>query len=122
MGKENFESEVVSFDCAIRLRAIDDTMDILSGKWKISILARLQYTSMRYSELLKDLKGISGRMLSRELQELEINGLVTREVTGIKPIAVSYHITDYGMSFKTLMDNMADWGVQHREQIVKAKI
>jgi len=122
MGKENFKSAVVSFDCAVRLRAIDDTMDILSGKWKISILARLQYTEMRYSELLRDLNGISGKMLSRELQELEINGLVIRKVTGTKPIAVSYEITEYGMSFKVLMDCMADWGVQHRHRIITDKI
>jgi DNA-binding HxlR family transcriptional regulator len=119
MGKENFMSSIVSPDCAVRLRAIDDTMDILSGKWKIPILARLQYTTMRYSELLKDLAGISGKMLSRELFELEVNGLVTREVINSKPLVVNYHVTEYGMAFKSLMDHLADWGVEHRDRIIR---
>lgn len=118
MGKENFESAVVSIDCAKKLQAIDDTMDLLSGKWKISILARLGYTPMRYSALLKDLNGISGKMLSRELQELEINGLITREVSATKPVAVTYSNTEYGMSFRVMMDCMADWGLKHRQHII----
>lgn len=117
MGKENFESAVVSSDCARKLQAIDDTMDLLSGKWKISILARLGYKPMRYSALLKDLNGISGKMLSRELQELEINGLITREVSATKPVAVTYANTSYGMSFGVMMDCMADWGLKHRDRI-----
>lgn len=53
--------ETIPFsECQLKIRAIDDTMELLSGKWKISIIARLCYQPMRYSELLKSLNGISG--------------------------------------------------------------
>lgn len=119
MEKE-VEKQVLSIDCSRKIRAIDDTMDILSGKWKVSIIARLCYKPMRYSELLKDLNRISGKMLSRELQELEVNGLINRKVTSTKPLAVSYEMTQYGMSLKILTDVIADWGLQHRNRIINS--
>jgi len=106
-------------DCTKRIRALDDVMDLLSGKWKVSILARLCYKPMRYSEILKDVNGLSGKMLSRELQELEVNGLIDRKVASTKPLAVSYDVTEYGMSLKNLTDNIADWGLEHRDRIRK---
>jgi len=106
-------------DCAKKIRAIDDTMDILSGKWKVSIIARLCYKPFRYSELLKDLNGISGKMLSSELKELEVNGLITREVSATKPLTVTYAISAYGISLKNLTDSIADWGLQHRKRVVE---
>lgn len=107
-------------DCAKKIRAIDDTMDILSGKWKVPIIARLCYKPMRYSELLRDLNGISGKVLSRELQELEMNGLINRKVASTKPLAVSYEMTEYGMSLKDLTESIADWGLQHRDRIINS--
>lgn len=105
-------------DCAKKIRAIDDTMDILSGKWKVSIIARLCYKPFRYSELLKDLHGISGKMLSSELKELQVNGLITREVATTQPLAVTYAISNYGISLKNLTDCIADWGLEHRKRVV----
>lgn len=109
---------VPSNECRMKIRAIDDTMDLLSGKWKIPIIARLCYKQMRYSELLKNLDGISGKMLSRELHELEINGVINRHVASTKPLAVSYSMSEYGMSLKILTDTIADWGLQHRKRIL----
>ena len=110
-----------SSDCNKRMRAIDDTIHILSGKWKISILAHLCYKPMRYSELLKDINGIAGKVLSRELKDLEMNGLITREVSPQQPVTVTYEITTHGKSLKVLTDNIADWGLQHRDRIFNAE-
>ena len=110
----------ISSECAKRMRAIDDTIDILSGKWKLSIIARLCNHPMRYSALLKDVTGISGKVLSRELQDLEMNGLIIREVATSKPLAVTYRISAFGESLKDLTDSIADWGLQHRARIIQA--
>jgi len=91
-------------DCQKKIRAIDDTMDILSGKWKVSILARLCYNPMRYSALLKDINGISGKVLSRELKELEVNELNVREVSSFRPPAVTYRISEYGLTLGALTE------------------
>jgi len=105
-------------DCSQKILAISDTMEILNGKWKMSIIACLCYKPMRYSELLKEVKGISGKMLSRELKDLEINELIERHVLSTTPIAVEYQITDYGKSLKHLTNTIADWGFIHRKRII----
>ncbi|KUJ49729.1 winged helix-turn-helix transcriptional regulator [Chryseobacterium sp. JAH] len=105
-------------DCSQKILAISDTMEILNGKWKMSIIACLCYKPMRYSELLKEVKGISGKMLSRELKDLEINELIERHVFNTAPVAVEYQITDYGKSLKQLTNTIADWGFIHRQRII----
>jgi DNA-binding HxlR family transcriptional regulator len=109
----------ISVDCWERLRAINDTKDILSGKWKVMIIACLaSFGKKRYMELHRLLANIGTKMLSKELQELEINGLITRAVMNTKPITVVYELTTYGRSLKPIIDEMALWGQQHREKII----
>ena len=105
-------------DCSQKILAISDTMEILNGKWKMSIIACLCYKPMRFSELLKEVKGISGKMLSRELKDLEVNELIIRQVLSTAPVAVEYTITDYGKSLKDLTNIIADWGFIHRKRII----
>ncbi len=105
-------------DCSSTILAISDTMEILNGKWKVSIIACLCYRPMRYSELLKEVWGISGKMLSRELKELEMNELIERNVLNTAPVAVEYRITDYGKTLKQLTGTIADWGHIHRQRII----
>lgn len=105
-------------DCSHKILAISDTMEILNGRWKMSIIACLCYQPMRYSELLKEVKGISGKMLSRELKDLEMNELIERKVLNTAPVAVEYRITDYGKTLKQLTNTIADWGFTHRQRIM----
>lgn len=105
-------------ECGRTILAINDTMEILSGKWKVSIIACLCFHPMRYSQLLKDIPGISGRMLSRELKELEANGLIARTVLTTTPVSVEYSITEYGTSLKQLTQTIAEWGLNHRQRII----
>jgi len=105
-------------DCSHKILAISDTMEILNGKWKMSLIACLCYQPMRYSELLKEVKGISGKMLSRELKDLEMNELIERNVLNTAPVAVEYRITDYGKTLNQLTGIIADWGLSHRQRIV----
>ncbi|RFM30784.1 winged helix-turn-helix transcriptional regulator [Chitinophaga silvisoli] len=108
-------------ECMKRVRAIEDTLYILGGKWKVIIIAHLCFKPMRYSELLKDLNGIAGKVLSRELKDLELNGLVIREVSEGQPVTVTYKLSQYGKRLKELTDSLADWGLQHRERIFNAE-
>jgi DNA-binding HxlR family transcriptional regulator len=73
---------------------------------------------MRYSELLKEVRDISGKMLSRELKDLETNELIERNVLNTTPVAVEYRITDYGKTLKQLTGTIADWGLIHRQRII----
>ncbi|AYN04081.1 MULTISPECIES: helix-turn-helix domain-containing protein [unclassified Flavobacterium] len=112
------DNEIRLKQCYSTVMAIQDVVDILNGKWKISIIACLCYKKMRYSDLLKEIKGISGKMLSRDLKELEANLLITRRVLGTQPIMVEYEITEYGATLKDVTKVIADWGIKHRQRII----
>ena len=116
MEKEIYQTK----ECGKTIMAIHDVMDLLNGKWKVSIIACLCYEKMRYSDLLREIKGISGKMLSRDLKELEINQLITRKVLYTKPITVEYEITEYGYTLKDLTSVIADWGFKHRKRIIES--
>lgn len=117
MEKNNI-SKGINQVCRHNIRAIHDTLDVIGGKWKISIISCLTFQPMRYSELLREVEGISGKMLSRELKELEINQLITREILNTQPIAVQYQLTEYGETLKQLTLTIADWGSNYRKQII----
>ena len=102
-----------------RMRAVQDSMDVLNGKWKISIIASICcYGKRRFSDILNDIEGISNRMLSKELKELEINQLVKRTVLDTQPITVQYELTEHGNTLQTIITNLTDWGIVHRKKIV----
>jgi DNA-binding HxlR family transcriptional regulator len=73
---------------------------------------------MRYTDILREVKGISGKMLSRDLKELETNLLITRTVLNTQPITVQYEITEYGATLKNVISVIADWGFEHRKKIM----
>lgn len=101
------------------MRAVQDSMDVLNGKWKIAILSSIcYYTQRRFSDILNDVAGISNKMLSKELKELEINQLLTRTVLATQPITVQYELTEHGRTLKTIIHNLAEWGMEHRKKIL----
>jgi DNA-binding HxlR family transcriptional regulator len=102
--------------CSAHHRAISDTMDILSGKWKIRIIGELIFGKKRFGELRSTIDGIAAKMLSKELQDLETNGLVKRTVLQTKPITVEYELSEYGMTVTPIINAMANWGRAHRAQ------
>jgi DNA-binding HxlR family transcriptional regulator len=105
-----------------RVRAVQDSMDVLHGKWKISIISSICcYGKRRFSDILNDIEGISNRMLSKELKELEINQLVKRTVLNTQPISVQYELTEHGNTLQTIISNLTDWGIVHRKKIVGEK-
>lgn len=105
-------------ECKKTIRAVHDAMDILNGKWTISIIAALSFNKKRYSDLLKDVNGISGKMLSRELKDMEVNKLVRRVVLNTQPVTVQYELTEYGEKLMPVIENLATWGLEHRKEIL----
>ncbi len=99
--------------------ALCDAMDILNGKWKISILCSLNEDKKRFKELQRHVGKITGKMLSKELKELEINELVTRTVLDTKPVTVEYQLTSYGETLETVIQELVNWGAKHRKRILR---
>lgn len=101
------------------IMAVQDSMDVLSGKWKISIISSICYhNKRRFSDILNDVVGISNKMLSKELKELEINKLVKRTVLETQPITVQYELTEHGRSLQTIINNLSEWGKRHRNVVI----
>lgn len=105
------------------MMAIHDAMDVLSGKWKIYIISSIcHYNKRRFSDILNDVVGISNKMLSKELKELETNKLIKRTVLDTHPVTVQYELTKHGLTLQTIINNLTEWGLAHRKEIIgKAK-
>ena len=103
------------------MQAISDAMSILSGKWKFHILGTLiQGDKLGFMDLLREVDGIGSKMLSKELQDLELNHLVRRQVMDTKPITVEYSITESGKTLSPIIDELANWGIEYRKQVYSA--
>lgn len=101
------------------MMAVRDSMDVLSGKWKIPIISSIcYYNKRRFSDILNDVVGISNKMLSKELKELELNKLIKRTVLDTQPITVQYELTQHGLTLQTIINNLTDWGIKHRKEII----
>ncbi|MES3017978.1 MAG: helix-turn-helix domain-containing protein [Bacteroidota bacterium] len=103
--------------CSKAKLAIRDTMDVVGGKWKLVLITVLQSGRKGFNELSRQ-AGISPRILSKELQELEMNGLVTREVCDTKPVTVQYELTEYSRTLEKVLLEMEKWGSLHRAKII----
>jgi DNA-binding HxlR family transcriptional regulator len=104
--------------CSKSIMAVYDAMDILNGRWKIAIIATLCHNKMRFSDLLREVNGISGKMLSQELKNMEVNQLLTRTVLNTQPVTVQYELTEYGHTLTPVIEALATWGLDHRKKII----
>lgn len=103
--------------CSQHMMAVQDAMDILSGKWKIMIIGSLGFGKKRFMELMRDVTGIGAKMLSKELKDLEDNQLLKRTVYNTKPVTVEYELTEYGATLQEVIGAIANWGSEHRKRI-----
>lgn len=97
--------------------AIRDTLDVVGGKWKLVLITILLSGKRRFKELSREAR-ITPRILSKELQEMEMNGLITRTVQNTKPITVEYALTPYSETLKDVLEAMDTWGQRHRKKII----
>ena len=97
------------FDCQAK-----NTLEIITGKWKPFVLFPLmKFGTMRFSELKRNLPGITQKMLTQHLREFEEEGIVTRVVYPVVPPKVEYSITEYGKELEPILDAMHQWSVKH---------
>jgi DNA-binding HxlR family transcriptional regulator len=106
--------------CKSAHRAVSDTLEVIGGKWKLVILVTLLEQKMRFRELSREIK-ISPRILSKELQELEMHKLVKRTVCDTRPITVEYEVTEYSQTLREVLQALRAWGNLHHETIIGKK-
>ena len=103
--------------CNRSLSAIQDTLYVLGGKWKLPIIIALFNGPQRFRELQRSLESITPKVLSKELKELELNEFITRTVFPTTPVTVEYQLTEYSRTLGDVLNAMRDWGEQHRARL-----
>lgn len=105
-------------ECNMRLTAMEDTLYVIGGKWKLRIIIGLFEGPKRFNELQRTIKGISSKVLSSELKTLEENGFVERKVYPEQiPVMIEYRLTEYSKTLNKVLDAMVEWGTEHREWV-----
>ena len=97
------------------------TIAMISDKWKVVILCKLRGGTMRFNELMRALKGVSQRVLTQQLRELESDGLVSRAIYAEVPPRVEYSLTKLGLSLVPVLDELEQWARLHCDEILDAK-
>jgi DNA-binding HxlR family transcriptional regulator len=106
--------------CIKHLLPVRDALDILGGKWKIPVIIALTFGNKRFKVIQREIPGITARMLSKELKELEINELVSRTVYDTSPVMVEYALTPYGRTLRKVITELHSWGSLHRKRITSS--
>ena len=101
----------VEYQCAMEL-----TLDLIGGKWKVLILWHLGNQTLRFSALRRTLPHVTQKMLTQQLRELEEDGLVSRLVYAQIPPKVEYSLTPAGRSLLPILSTMCQWGKDYAEE------
>jgi DNA-binding HxlR family transcriptional regulator len=107
----------ISLECNSVMAPIGDALYVIGGKWKLWVIGALRAGNTRFNDIQRVAVGISARVLSSELKELELNGFVTRIVHTQTPVVVEYRLTDYAASLDNVLHSLAEWGTMHRDKI-----
>ncbi|RPI79584.1 MAG: transcriptional regulator [Desulfobacteraceae bacterium] len=101
---------------------VSETMAIIGGKWKPIILYCIREETKRFNEIKKLIPGITQKMLTQQLRELEEHGMVHRKIYAMVPPKVEYTLTAYGRTLSPILDAMAHWGKGHRGMKPKKQV
>ena len=103
------------------LAALQSAVGVLAAKWSVVVLARLAHGTHRFNELLRQIDGVSRRMLSATLRQLERDGLVQRRVYARVPARVEYALSPAGEHLLVALVPLAGWGLAHQDELLDAR-
>jgi DNA-binding HxlR family transcriptional regulator len=103
--------------------ALQQAVSVLAAKWSVVVLARLSSGTHRFNELTRQIDGVSRRMLSATLRQLERDGLVERHVYPARvPARVEYELSSAGEALLSALTPLAGWGVDHADDLAAARV
>lgn len=115
--KEEVDNKEFTDECNAVLMAVSDALYAIGGKWKLMIIIAMARGNKRFTEIQRKVNGISARVLSNELKELEINGFIIKKVAVGYPVSIEYELLPYSQTLKEVVEAMTKWGMQHRDKI-----
>lgn len=99
------------------LRALQDTLYFIGGKWRLPVINSICNGNKRFREIERSIPGITTRMLSKELKDMEINKLVKRTVYPDTPVLIENEPTEHCRSFGRIIQEMIEWGKEHKTKL-----
>ncbi|WP_334048728.1 winged helix-turn-helix transcriptional regulator [Alteromonas gracilis] len=105
------ENDTAKYVCGVAV-----SLEIIGGKWKGVILWHLCHKTLRFSQLRRRLQGVTQKMLTQQLRELERDGLVNRKVYAEVPPRVEYSLTDLGRTLEPTLRQLCDWGRTYNDE------
>lgn len=103
-------------NCIRTFSGIEDALYVIGGKWRLRIIIALFDGARRFNEIQRAVRGISAKVLTDELRHLQLNGFIKRSAPDT-PAIVSYELTDYSQTLRSVVHALHDWGRAHREKI-----
>jgi DNA-binding HxlR family transcriptional regulator len=100
---------------------IMSTIAMVSDKWKLLIICKLRMGTLRFNELMRALQGVTQRVLTHQLRELEDDGLVSRKVYAEVPPRVEYSLTELGQTLLPVLAQLEKWAEDHSAEILSAR-
>ncbi|TDH23449.1 transcriptional regulator [Segetibacter sp. 3557_3] len=120
MAKLKMDKEITSHaQCKSTLNSVADALYVIGGKWKLRIIVALTEGNRRFNEMQRLIEGISAKVLSTELKDLELNGFVRRKVYTGTPVVVEYELTEYAETLGGVLQALSEWGAKHKEMVKK---
>ncbi len=119
--KRKCPAHMAGEQCTKALLPVKDALDVLSGKWKLQIILSLTFGKKRFKQIQREIAGLTPKMLSKELKDLEMNDLAIRKVYDTTPVIVEYELSPYGKTLKPLIGELHKWGAKHRKRIIARK-
>ena len=109
--------ETDALEIGQKIKYVQDTLYVISGKWKLPIMLAINSGNSRFREIQRSVPNITTKVLSKELKDLELNKLVIRKVFVDYPVSIEYSVSSYCKSLKPLIDEMIKWGYNHRKKL-----
>jgi DNA-binding HxlR family transcriptional regulator len=111
VSSTNYQNEQQLNRCPVSF-----TLSLIGGRWKAAIIWKLSAGNLRFSQLRAQIGGISDRILTKQLKEMQSDGLIGRQAYQEVPPRVEYYLTEKGRSLEPLLQAILAWGLQHMGQ------
>lgn len=100
---------------------IMSTMAMISDKWKVLIICKLKGGTLRFNELMRALQGVTQKVLTSQLRELEDDGIVSRKIYAEVPPRVEYSLTPLGETLVPVLNKLEEWAQVHATELLEAR-
>jgi DNA-binding HxlR family transcriptional regulator len=104
-------------ECLNTVKPVRDALDVINGKWKLSIIISVGVGNDRYTDIQESIPGLTPKVLAKELKELEQHQLITRIITDDYPVKITYKLTAYADTLTPIIYALKDWGINHKKKI-----